>query len=391
VLRGRNFIGAVLDFTDLRQVDLSGSVLAGARLLYADLEGAKLNGANFYGANLHKADLSNVNAQKVNFERTNLYKVNGRNSVFDQVNFRDADMQKGKFQNASFEDAYLTNANLYYAEMQGAKLRATTFDYAKARGLRLQGAVVDCFEPGRKDARCSSFKSANLYFAKLQGAEVNDADLSGAKLHFAVAHGARFRSVNLNGADFTGASLMGASFVGTSMEDTRIDFADVARTSGAATDLYGRDDLIGNDPDFDVSYSDFKAIFEDGMNGVVGKKAIDRVRDHLNVLDPLSKENDAIRTDHDFWARARAKEREAGYTERVLASEFSKLACPIEGDRSFANGMVEWISKKTESMSRVYAEALNTMRIGSTLCPGMEKLDRQHAIELDALLNRETR
>ncbi len=152
-LRNRSLRGAMLDRTDLRNVDFFQARLQGASLNGADLQGASLDkaylqGASFDGAKLQGASIKGVELQGVSL---------------DYANLRGAELFGAKLQGASFNGANLQGASFNDAKLQGASFN----------GAKLQGASFN-------DAK---LQGASLNSAYLQGASLNNAKLHGASLH----------------------------------------------------------------------------------------------------------------------------------------------------------------------------------------------------------------
>jgi uncharacterized protein YjbI with pentapeptide repeats len=163
----------ILEYADLREIDLTSAIFTGANLTSANFVSATLTKSNLRGANLA---------------------------------------------NAVFYDASLANADLTGAIVTGASFAATTYkgltkeqlySTASYRAKDLHGIVLSfaCVWDwcGANDLTGWDLSDQNLEGANLSGAEITDTDLSGANLINANFFYTLGTSVNLTGADTRGA------------------------------------------------------------------------------------------------------------------------------------------------------------------------------------------
>jgi uncharacterized protein YjbI with pentapeptide repeats len=222
-LRGRDFSRAVLDFADLRSMDLSNTTWTGASLRHAKFDDSTLDNAKGLdgasGTLLAGASFNKVSAKMV--------KVGG---VYVGVDFsgarlNGADFSYAELQGANFSGAVLVNdpenplgpieaaakfdgAHLQYVSFRGATLNSVSFKYASLYGAMLgappascQTTVTRCPAASRTGATCSC--------AAMSNANLTRTDFSNAFLY-----GVDFSSAKVNGTTFTGAVLVGANFLG---------------------------------------------------------------------------------------------------------------------------------------------------------------------------------
>jgi uncharacterized protein YjbI with pentapeptide repeats len=291
--------------TNLTNVDLSGANLTGA-----DLRGAtKLNGTNFTGAVLHGCNFSGTDLTPATFgaqpdwsrdpkNRTifdgatvsatilgknwsflyltgaNIRGLDGdlSNTTADNMVFEKAPMTGCRLQGSSFSGADLIDAQLNGADLTkckfvgttlyGANMSGATLTYADLTGALLGGsgdtvnsAVLSyAFMPGailtNAEAYGVNFSFAQIYAgAKIDGAQLQNADLSNANLcdmDFTQAHmkavtldGAylvrcKFNGVDLSASTGRGSSLTQACLQGADFSAANLDGADFA---GAAVAL----------------------------------------------------------------------------------------------------------------------------------------------------------
>jgi hypothetical protein len=96
-------------------------------------------------------------------------------------------------------------ANIRYANLEGADLEEANLWYANLEGVYLCGANLEDV----------NLKGVNLWRANLKGAILNDANLKGANLAYA----------NLKGANLACSNLIGANLIGANLEGANLDFS----------------------------------------------------------------------------------------------------------------------------------------------------------------------
>jgi uncharacterized protein YjbI with pentapeptide repeats len=270
--------GASLEGVDLSRSDLSGLDLRGRKLAGALLVGARLDGACFDGADLAGAVLARARGERSSFQEASLHganlagatlvEANLAGAALDQATLADVDARGASFRGASLARVNFSDARLSSATFDGASAAAADFSGAALSGASFKGAVLDdaqlygcaaegcCFDEASlfklraDDAKLSrstfvrargaesSFASADLTHAVLQGAELDGAvfahaDLSFAVLHRASAKGARFRHGRLVQASALKADFMEANF----------ESADLTRADLRGANLYGVETL----------------------------------------------------------------------------------------------------------------------------------------------------
>lgn len=152
-------------------------------------------------------------------------------------------------QGLSLADADLSNLNLSGIDLQGADLRGARFDGSDLRGAQLERAclVGASFQPlvwrdGGEPHPCR-LEGANLEGADLSKARLDGADLRGARLNFAILRGAQLHDtclagISASGADFSycrgrrtdlsGANLVNADFSHGILEEPDFTGADLS-------------------------------------------------------------------------------------------------------------------------------------------------------------------
>jgi hypothetical protein len=92
-------------------------------------------------------------------------------------------------------------ANIRYANLEGADLEEANLWYANLEGVYLCGANLEDV----------NLKGVNLWRANLKGAILNDANLKGANLAYANLKGANLEDVNLEDVNLEDVNLKGAN------------------------------------------------------------------------------------------------------------------------------------------------------------------------------------
>jgi uncharacterized protein YjbI with pentapeptide repeats len=141
---------------------------------------------------------------------------------FEFADFRRVDLTGARLDGAQLGFAALQNAFLEQAQLPGADLSIADFRGAYLADANLQGSI--------------------LFQTKFHGAWLNHADLKGAQLHFAYLSGASLPGADLRGAmldyaQLRGASLDGANLLGASMQGADLRVASLRNASLTGTNL----------------------------------------------------------------------------------------------------------------------------------------------------------
>lgn len=110
----------------------------------------------------------------------------------------------------SLKLADLSYADLRRAWLENANLQGSDMSYTQLQGARLSGAKL---------------QYSNLEFAKLTSAVLEKAQLQGANLKLARLIGAEFLNAKLNGANLRNANLDSTGLVGTNLEEAKLERA----------------------------------------------------------------------------------------------------------------------------------------------------------------------
>lgn len=166
--RGANLRWARMNKTDLRGANMSNVVLDSAWLMDANLERADLSGASLASTQMHRANLRNAN-----LSRTRIV--------------------------ANLERADLRGADLRYADM-GADMKNQSMGLMRTvvRMAKLDGADMRNANALRMDAEFASLRGALLDDANFHGVELTGADLSEASV----------AGLDVSGSDVNGAYLL---------------------------------------------------------------------------------------------------------------------------------------------------------------------------------------
>lgn len=171
---------ACLMCAELRGADLSDAILWGA-----DLRGAWLEGANLREADLSGADLRGAWLERAKARRASLWQADLRDANLSHADLRDTDMRSirggGEWKPLETEGGgiWIGGANLCWADLRGACLEDADLTGAELFEADLRGAVLG--EPERHlipDLGLSTYPGD----ACLRGANLKDADLRGVYL-----------------------------------------------------------------------------------------------------------------------------------------------------------------------------------------------------------------
>ena len=169
-----------------------------AFLELAQLRNTEWRSAQLEGLDLSGVDLANVVLAEVNLEGCKLNGTKLAGAVLNRSRLRTSDLSGADLSGADLREAdlggnaVLTDANLSFADLRGAIL-----DEARARGARFSRA---------------NLAGAHLTMAELSSADFEGANLAGAGLYVANLHGARLAGANLSGADLRRVVLTNANW-----------------------------------------------------------------------------------------------------------------------------------------------------------------------------------
>jgi len=199
--------------------DLRGADLSGSVLRDADLRGADLRRATLDGCDLGGAHLSPDRPADDRELRARVERWRGLVSGPMADSGTDGG-QVTRLSRASLRGARLEGADLVQADLTAARLGEARFD-----GADLRGAVL-----AEAEAGAASFEGAVLDHATLDGADLSAATLHGARLYRASLRGLRARRLEGLMVDLRHATLEGASLVAC---DLRFSDFEGARLIGA--------------------------------------------------------------------------------------------------------------------------------------------------------------
>ncbi len=234
----------------------------------AVVEYADLSGLDFAGMDLEDAVFTGCRLEGANFEDARL-----DNAIFFCADLRRANLRGASLRRADLRGTSLQGANLSNADMFECDFREGTLAEAVGRGefefLTHDGSSADLEE--------TSFVSANLDRARMNGVTAIRADFSNAvmrdcklvraKLTHARLTGANLENADLGGADLVGANLDGAVLTGACME--MVTTQDTSMIGVLTEAVAGRalDDL--EEPVEDLLANHVKFIATNGAEGAV--------------------------------------------------------------------------------------------------------------------------
>jgi len=260
-LTGCDLSGAKLDGCDLTEAvmsacNLAGATLTNATLDRADLHAAILSEASFDGASVAATELTAAQADKASFrnvhgERLQLADASLAGARFDGAQVPSIDLTRSKIDGATFDGALMSRVRFYEARGEGARFDGTVLTNARADGAILPKAVFHAADAsgsvweradlsGASFHRCKldavSFVRATCERAIFSVASMRRGRLDNCKLAGAALLGADLMKASLQGADLTDADLRGANLYGVdgwraTMSNTKLDDANLQRSS----------------------------------------------------------------------------------------------------------------------------------------------------------------
>ncbi|MCU0079315.1 pentapeptide repeat-containing protein [Extibacter muris] len=144
----------------------------------------------------------------------------GHAEPFEAAKFQEA-LSKGKDKAVE----YLLSADLSYADLRHASLNDADLSYADLSGANLRGANLSDTDLSGANLRGANLSDTDLSGADLRHANMSYADLSGANLSDADLSGANLRGANLSGANLRGADLRHANLRHANLSGADLDFS----------------------------------------------------------------------------------------------------------------------------------------------------------------------
>lgn len=205
--KGRDFAEALLNYAEMRELDLFGGNFFKASLEGANLEGANLHRANFLAANLEGANLIDSQMAEVYGEEANFFRADMENcdlfhAILRNSNLREANLRNVLLEGADMENAQAASANLCDANVSRADLTAINLSYAQCRRARFSHSMMQNALLAYGDFRECDFQGANLEGCDFENADIRHANFLGARLNGALFDGCTIDGTLFPGGDF---------------------------------------------------------------------------------------------------------------------------------------------------------------------------------------------
>jgi uncharacterized protein YjbI with pentapeptide repeats len=269
-----DFIDADLSSTKFENVSFKGD----NKFNEANLQGARFTGVRVLGnlqfknANLKNADLTQLKLPNTDFKKSILHKTQMSqttlsNSILtsvsgNRINLFQADLYQAQINNADLSNGDLNNTNLIIANLKGANLRHAKIGNSCLSGADLSEAILvkadlayadlaewhydnekhkssspldrrdchrflkipyeNCLKSNQKSQDFKSTDSICSPYLKINGANLEKADLTGANLEGANLLGVNLENANLEGANLENAHLEGAKLKGANLKHANL-------------------------------------------------------------------------------------------------------------------------------------------------------------------------
>ncbi|TFG37427.1 MAG: pentapeptide repeat-containing protein, partial [Candidatus Aminicenantes bacterium] len=132
-----------LQYSDLRNADLTSAFLPGADLRSARLQGAIFREARMQGASLNVANMDGAVFRRAEMQGAIFRKASMRGTNLSKANMQWANLFEAQLQAADFFEADLEDADCSAANLQGAVLRSAKVTCEGLSKKNLKGAVGD--------------------------------------------------------------------------------------------------------------------------------------------------------------------------------------------------------------------------------------------------------
>lgn len=146
---------------------------------------------------------------------------------------------RSRRENGELIETRLQGADLQFAQMQQVLLDDANLQGALMRGAQLQGGSLPRAGLQGVDLTQAQLQQANLAGAQLSGAVLREALMQGADLSAAVLHGTNLTQAHLQGANLRNAQLQGADLSGATLQGADLSEAQLEGASLRGADLRG--------------------------------------------------------------------------------------------------------------------------------------------------------
>ena len=253
------------------KLDLSSANLMGSWLSNTDFSETNFNNANLTNAKMNQAVFSGAD-----FTDAKLIDAEMNEADFSGADFTDAKLIDAKMNEAVFSGADFTDAELIDAEMNESDFTKSKFIMADLRDVAGEGAIFN-----DTDLDGATLFGANLGYAKLNDAILNNVSAENLDITHATAINTKFDHAGLVGAIFqqvTGlgmsfskadmkrASFVGGRFSGSSFRNAKLGDTDFTEAIVTFTDFTDAD-LTGAN----LAFASFGGA---NLSGVILKKII---------------------------------------------------------------------------------------------------------------------
>ena len=202
-VRFTDFHGAILvgiDFTKVKNKDLTGANFKTASLAYATLNGVNLAGNDFTWANLQGVDLSNQ-------DFTNNVTITGtdfQNAILVNANFEGVDLSHKTILSATATDL------AHIPCLENIELKQKVFDETHIHKV----LIISCEVIG------NDLLIQYIYFNNFRAANLENVNFKNANLFFVNFYSADLINANISGADLGAANLANANLDTTIYDET---------------------------------------------------------------------------------------------------------------------------------------------------------------------------
>lgn len=230
----------VMDHVDMSSAEMTIPELTREELLSSLFRASMddpidLTSRRLSGLDLHDVDFKGANLRWARMNNTNLQGANLRNTVLDSAWLIDANLEGADLRGASLASTQMRRANLRDANLAGARIVAN-LQRADLRGADLSNANMGA---DMKNQSMGLMRTI-VRMAKLDGADLRNANAMRMDAEFASLRGALLDNANFRGVKLTGADLTKASAAGMDISES-----DVSGTY--LVQMIGREKIIGLD------------------------------------------------------------------------------------------------------------------------------------------------
>jgi len=176
-----------------------------------------LRGANLEGLNLAEAILDYADLTGARLGRANLMRISAQYASFERINGEGVKLDESDLRGTTFR-----KANLQYAKMTGPAIAHADFSDADLRHANIRALYdADSVNFDRVDLRDTTVTDCHLHYGSFEDAKLQGSKYEDISFFFSFFGGATWTGAVMSDMGFEGANLMNTNFDGCTLDQVR--------------------------------------------------------------------------------------------------------------------------------------------------------------------------